>query len=121
MIEGAIDVPGLAHAYRRLVLWFGAQLLLNCGSQFGVLLPEQGAGQLALALVVFAGALITVVALVYYGYKTAEALASARPVLWAIAMLLPCVNVITLLVLSSKATSACRANGIPVGLLGPKV
>jgi hypothetical protein len=34
-------------------------------------------------------------------------------------MLIPCANIISLLAISSKATNACKANGIPVGLLGP--
>jgi hypothetical protein len=34
-------------------------------------------------------------------------------------MFLPCINILTLLVLSSKAQSWCRRYGIRVGFLGP--
>jgi hypothetical protein len=36
-------------------------------------------------------------------------------------MLVPLLNVVTLLILSAKATRACRAHGVPVGFLGPKI
>jgi len=61
----------------------------------------------------------TLVAMAFYGYGTAKALGSKVAWLWALAMLIPCANVISLLAISSKATNACKAHGIPVGLLGP--
>ncbi len=119
MAPASIDVHALAGAYRNLVLWFGGQLLLNavsCGAR-----GLGGAAEIVVSLVVLAGVLTTLVALVYYGYRTAEALRSPVAWLWAVGMLVPCVNVITLLALSSQATRACRENGIEVGLLGPKI
>ena len=114
---GGIDVAALALAYRRLVLWFGAQLVLSFAS-FGLQpVAEEGVGAIGISL----GFLVIVGALAYYGYRTATALGSSVGWLWAIAMFVPCVNVVTLLVLSSKATQACRAAGIPVGFFGPKV
>ncbi len=74
-----------------------------------------------LGLGYLAGLIVTVCALAYYGYMTATALGSGVGWLWALAMFVPCANVITLLVLSSKATRMCRANGIPVGFFGPKL
>lgn len=65
--------------------------------------------------------LVTIVALALYAYRTAEALGSSSALLWAVAMLIPCINVLTLLMLSSNATDVCRANGTPVGILGPRV
>ena len=41
------------------------------------------------------------------------------PVLWAIAMFLPCINVISLLVLSAKAQAWCKQHGVKVGFFGP--
>jgi hypothetical protein len=119
MPPASIDVHALAGAYRNLVLWFGGQLLLNaisCGAR-GV----GGAAEVLISLVVLAGVLATIVALSYYGYRTAEALGSTVAWLWAVGMLVPCINLITLLALSSQATRACRENGIEVGLLGPKI
>ncbi|MBK5256112.1 MAG: hypothetical protein JJE39_08770 [Vicinamibacteria bacterium] len=115
-----IDVPGLAHAYRRLVVWFGVQLVLSMVSS-GNRTPESGLGTALLSLLILAGVLTTLAALVYYGFRTAQALGSGAPWLWALAMFIPCANVLTLLALSSNATKACRDNGIPVGFLGPKV
>jgi hypothetical protein len=115
-----IDVPGLANAYRRLVLWFGVQLVLSMVSS-GLRTPEPGPATVLLSLVILAGILITLAALVYYGFKTAQALGSGVPWLWALAMFVPCANVLTLLALSSMATKACRDHGIPVGFLGPKI
>lgn len=63
--------------------------------------------------------LVTLLAIIIYGYRTADALGSAVPILWAVAMFFPCINLITLLVLSSRATNACRERGVPVGFLGP--
>ncbi|HEX5758194.1 MAG TPA: hypothetical protein VF121_03275 [Thermoanaerobaculia bacterium] len=117
---GELDVAGLALAYRQLVLWFGAQLVLSLAWLGLEPVAEGGAGAI-LAFGVSLGLLATAFALAYYAYRTATALGSKSGVLWAIAMLVPCVNMITLLVLSSKATQACRANGIPVGFFGPKV
>jgi hypothetical protein len=116
-----LDARGLAHAYRRLVLWFGAQLVLiplalplNATSPLGT-----GAQLLALAILVFSFA--ASVALAVYAYRTALALGSSAAVLWAIGTFLPGVGVLVLLALSARATRTCKASGIPVGLLGPKL
>jgi hypothetical protein len=121
MSSGLIDVPALAHGYRFLVLWFGVQLLVSGASAIIQVAPIAGALAVVLSLLISGGMLATFVGLIYYGYRTAIALGSGVAWLWALGMVVPCVNVITLLALSSKATRACRANGIEVGLLGPKV
>lgn len=108
------DVAKLARAYRNLVLWFGVQLVMTMGNQAFAEVPLVGA---LAGLVILA----TLVALTIYAYRTASALGASVPILWAVAMFLPCVNAITLLVLSSKATAACRERGIEVGFLGPKI
>ncbi len=108
-----LDVAGLAAAYRRLVLWFGVQVIASLVMRAG-----EGSSLGALAgLVTFT----SIVALAVYAYRVAIALGfvKADGWLWAIAMVLPLINVITLLVLSSKARRACRAHGVPMGLCGP--
>jgi hypothetical protein len=106
------DGQRLATVYRQLVLWFGAQLVVALASLiFG------GVASLMMTLATIA----TVVALAFYAYSTADALGSSAPGLWGLAMLIPCLNAITLLVISSKATETCRAHGIEVGLLGPRL
>lgn len=121
-MSGEINVQELAFAYRRLVLWFGAQLILGL-LQLGLqpTAARGGAGAVMLSLLIFVAAIVILCALAYYGYKTASALGSTVAWLWGIAMFVPCVNLLTLLTLSSKATRMCRANGIPVGFLGPKI
>ena len=121
MADREIDVDALARAYRRLVLWFGAQLLLNIGSFALQGFAQESAAGVILGLLILLGMLTTVVALAYFGFRTAQALGSGVAWLWGVAMFLPCANVVSLLVLSSKATNACAARGIPVGLLGPRL
>lgn len=115
------DLAALASSYRKLVLWFGVQLVLSLSWMVVEVQIAQGAGGVVVPLVLLGGILLTSGALVYYAYRTAAALGSNVALAWGVAMLLPCINVITLLVLSNKATRACRAHGIPVGFFGPKV
>jgi len=111
-------VRKLAPAYRRLVLWFGAQLLLNAGI-LGLQWLPLGRARILVGQALAIGCLVTIGALSYYGYRTAAAAGSDVPWLWAVAMLVPCANMIALLVLNSRAKRACRYHGIPVGLFGP--
>jgi hypothetical protein len=118
--EHKLDVPKLAVAYRRLVLWFVLQWLVGMLGYVAIRLLADPELQFIVGIARLALGLVTVVALGYYAFRTAQAIGSRVAVLWAIAMLVPCVNVITLLVLSSRATTACRQAGVEVGLLGPK-
>ena len=120
MAEAALDVAKLTVSYRRLVLWFGAQLALGILGAVAVVVAGRSALGVTIAVVRVVGILVTICALGIYSYRTAAALGSRVGLLWGFAMLVPLVNVITLLVLSSKATKACRAAGVPVGFLGPK-
>lgn len=110
------DIPRLAIAYRRLVLWFGAQLYLNIMSfALQSVLAQRWAIPLRIALTI--ANFVIVVALAYYTYRTAQACGSTEPAPWVVAVVL--FNVIALLFLSSKAAAIFREKGIPVGLLGP--
>jgi hypothetical protein len=121
MAETEIDVGALTFAYRRLVLWFGGQLLLNIAS-FGLrALEAEGAIGALLSLLVVVGMFATIAALTYYGFRTAQALALPVAWRWGFAMFVPCANIISLIALSSKATQAWAARGISVGLLGPRI
>jgi len=64
---------------------------------------------------------VIALALVFYSYRTAQSLHLSLPALWALAMLVPVANLITLLALSAKSTAICREHGIAVGLLGPRL
>jgi len=114
-----VNIPELSVAYRKLVLWVGTQLVI--GVILRVLLRSVQpplAVIVALATLIFA--LTSAAALAIYAYRTAKALGSFVGVLWGLAMVVPLVNLATLLLLSSKATRACRAAGVRVGFLGPK-
>jgi GYF domain 2 len=109
----------VARLYRRLVLLVGLQILLGCLVRVPLLgtSPSTGAAVIALAgTLVLIGVLV---ALAVTAYHLTESLGESMPILWAIAMFIPCVNIITLLVLSSKAQAWCRLYGIKVGFLGP--
>jgi hypothetical protein len=144
MNEKPTDIPRLAVAYRRLVLWFGAQLLVPLGSivfQFAVqgrtagspakplmepvtwatIFSQSSLPATAAAIALVIGSLVISVALAFYAYHTADALGSTVPILWVVAMVVPLANLLALLALSSKAATICQASGIPVGFFGPKL
>jgi hypothetical protein len=113
------DIPSLALNYRNLVLWFAMQLVLGVGTGLGVLTPVF-AGAKALSLFVTLAHLGVIIAIAIYAYRTARSLGSDAPLVWAIAMLVPVVSLITILLLSAHATRLCRQHGIRVGFLGPR-
>ena len=106
-----LQVVDVARNYRNLVVWVGIQILFSIWFA------------LADSLAFLAGPILlaTVVALAYYAHETAKALGSPSALLWAAAMLMPCINLFTLSALSSRAGEVCRTNGIRVGFLGPEV
>lgn len=105
-----IDVASLARNYRQLVLSVGLQLLLTPALMLNC--------SVLLAVPAFAA---TIIALPYYAYRTAEALGESTAPLWALSMPVPLLNIVVLLMLSSRATAVCRENGIAVGFLGPRI
>jgi uncharacterized protein DUF4339 len=111
------DAEMIAKLYRRLVILVGIQILISL-----VQLPLQGrpsTGSAVLALLLTLILLGLLVAIAVMAYKLTVHLGSRMPVLWAIAMFLPCINIIGLLAISSKAQKWCQRYGIKVGLLGP--
>lgn len=101
------DVPAIVANYRQLVLSVFLYVLLSVTVKFVPL---------------FFPFLLTVAAacVMFYAYRMAKALGSRAPWLWPIGMLLPFLNILGLLDLSSRASAVCRENGIEVGLLGPR-
>ena len=111
------EAEAIAQLYRRLVLLVGLQILLSLFQLPGKISPPLGSGTLALAV---SFALIgLLVAIVVTAYKLTRHLGESLPILWAIAMFIPCLNLIGLLVISSKAQAWCRRYGIKVGFFGP--
>ncbi|HEX5044732.1 MAG TPA: hypothetical protein VFV75_17670 [Candidatus Polarisedimenticolaceae bacterium] len=109
----------LVAAYRALVRWFGVQFLLTFGIGFIAGLLGLGRGPEIQGIQGLA-TLGSIVPLAIYAHRTAAALGSPVSFLWGIGMVVPLINMITLLILSSRASRACRAAGVPVGFLGPK-
>src|SRR5262249_50245366 len=109
----------IAKLYRRLVLAVGAQLLLGFVSNSLSVMARGSAAVGLLALLVLPVALGISIFIAITAYKLSNRPQIGLPILWAIAMFIPCVNIITLLVLSSNATSWCRRHGIKVGFFGP--
>ena len=112
------SAEAIAKLYRRLVLLVGAQLLLGCIYR----VPEASGsaeGSALLALIFLPVLLGIAIALVVTAYRLARYLDAGVPVLWGVAMFIPCINILVLLVLSSKAQAWCRRYGIKVGFFGP--
>lgn len=115
-----IDTAVLAKSYRRLVICVGVQIVSSILASVSIRKWGNNASAAPLVIVINLVQLATVVLLPLYAYRVARSIGSSVGLLWALAMILPCVNLITLLVLSRIATNACRAAGIQVGILGPK-
>ena len=106
--------------YRTLVLFYGGQLTLAGLGMIRRVMPS-GAASEVLGVLVSLGVLGSTPALIYFGYRTARAMGSNAPWAWALGMLLPFINIVTLVFLSRRATDICTAAAIPMGFLGPQV
>lgn len=120
------DLLRIARAQKLLVWIFLIGALLVCaavttaavaaaragsGSQ---VLPAPWAGLLrAVQIAFWLGAVI-------FAYWVARALKTRAVWVYVILMLIPCVSLITLLVLNYKATAVLRTHGVHVGLFGAK-
>jgi hypothetical protein len=113
----ADDAEVIARLYRRLVLLVGLQIVLSFARLPAVFSSAPVA--IAWTILVLLALIVVIAALVVTTYKLAGHLKAGPPILWAIALFLPCINIIGLLALSSQAQSWCRRYGIKVGLLGP--
>jgi GYF domain 2 len=109
----------VAKLYRRLVVLIGIQLLLGAFRMPLAVTMEPSGAAIALLLLLAVVYLVVLVMIISTTYRLAGQLGEGVPALWAAAMFLPCINIIMLLVLSSRAQTWCRRHGIKVGLLGP--
>jgi hypothetical protein len=109
------DAEAIARYYRQLVLLVGVQLLAGYFR-----LPSQRQSTPSVLAMVASWVLICIlIALAFTAYKLTQHLGSKVPIVWAIVMFIPCVNILGLLVLSSKAQTWCRQYGVKVGFFGP--
>ncbi len=115
-------IERVAQLYRRLVLVVGAQLLAICGltAVIAALAGQEGSvSEGVLGMVNLVVRLVLIVVGMITGYQLATELGIGNAALWAVGMLVPCVNLLVVLGLSSKANGWCQAAGVEVGLLGP--
>lgn len=112
------DAEEIAKFYRLLVLLVGFQILLGFFLQLpGVIGPSAEPG--ALTLVVSLAVIGLLASIAFTAYHLTRRLGENLPILWAIAMFIPCINIIGLLIISTKAQAWCRRYGIKVGFFGP--
>lgn len=116
--ESIATVLATASQYRRLVVLVGLQMLAGIAIQvLNVRAPVD-----VQPLVALLGLLVGIgfaIAMAATAHHLMSLLDEGVPILWAIAMFVPIVGLVTLLVISSKAQAWCRKRGIDVGLLGP--
>lgn len=117
----ADQVEVVATLYRQLVAAVGFQLLLGCGANVaaGAGNAAEAPGIALFSLAAYAGLLVLAVYVATRAYRLAGALDESAPLLWAIALFVPCAGIIALLALSSKANGWCQKHGVKVGLFGP--
>lgn len=99
----------LATSYRRTV---GLLAVSWLATAFSSEVPGVLAGPILLAIAVL---------LAVQGARLARLLGLPLPIGWGVLLFIPLVNLVTLLVLSRKATAYCRVHGVRVGLLGPRL
>lgn len=128
MVEKSTQVPRavsfqqaepIARLYRRLVVLVGLYLILAC---FGRVSPgaiRDSTAALVVGLVVLVCGLWLLLELLWTARKLMSHLGARYPVLWALGMALPCVNILVLLGISSRANAWCARHNIEVGFLGP--
>lgn len=126
MAAPAARVLQVATAYRYTIRLFALSWLLGFGGQI-MLRPlflgfRHGFGMTAgmlLALLSLCSLTASLFMLIQV-YRLAEGIGADVPLLWVLGMFfLPCLNLLVLLALSSKATAWLQAQGVPTGFLGP--
>lgn len=110
-------VRDIATYYRSVVLLIGLQWLAAGFSNGQRGQPEGSAG---LAVIAGLVALACTVFLVEKAYRLAQAL-GYNPIVVAVGVVVPIINLFMLLGLSRKCTAVCKSHGIRVGLLGPNL
>jgi hypothetical protein len=108
----------LASTYRTMVILVGVQWVLtwlgNDQRTYGAPNDDPGIGGLF-----YLGAVGVAMVLAVQGHRLAVLLGRRAPVLWALAMFVPLVNLFALLSLSRAAQDVCKDYGVRVGFLGP--
>ncbi len=113
-------IEAVARLYKRLVPLVGLQIvvgLFRIPQMSDDASPSQEAGPLAFVTSLVLLSLLVWISITAYGLT--RQLGGGLPILWAIAMFFPCLNIIAFLALSSTSRAWCQRYGIKVGLFGP--
>jgi hypothetical protein len=114
------QAEAIVRYYRRLVLLVGLQILVPfVQAAFVPFLSRRTSAVGFLPEILLVGVFILSVALAVTAYQLVQCMGEGVPLVWAIAMFVPCVSIIMLLVLSGRAQTWCRRVGVKVGFLGP--
>jgi hypothetical protein len=116
MREGAVTgrdnaLYDIARRQRQVLTCFG--VLLTCNIAQIAIAPIMPAISLVFTVISLGAMLFSIVAV----YRLAKALGFTA-IIYAIAIIIPCINLITLLVVVSRATQRLKQGGVKVGLLG---
>ena len=99
--------------------WVIYALLANIGANIAGMAAGQGQADLVIRMGILAVALaIAVFAMVAIFLLANELYNAGIGVLCAILMIVPCISLITLLVVNGKATGYLQQNGVKVGFMG---
>lgn len=105
--------------YQRLVMY---ALLANLGLNIGAMVMQaatQGQGGIVVAFAILAAALAIAVFSIVAMFLLANTLHNpVVGVLCAILMVVPCLSLITLLIINQQATAFLKSRGVRVGFLG---
>ena len=112
----------VAKSFRGVLVYFGMQYLIGFAmNALGVVAQASPDAAPLIGLAIlggFVGAIFCLVMLLVSIYKCSTAMGSVG-ILWVIAMFLPCLNLITLLAINSKAKTFLEKRGVKVGFVGP--
>jgi len=95
---------------RKLLVCFSILIICNLAQVALASVPPTG-------LIFTLGGLVTMIFSIIYIYRLARALQMSA-ILYAIAMIVPCIGLLVLLIVVSRATSTLRAGGVKVGFFG---
>ena len=111
------DAEQIAKSYRLLVLLVGLQLLIGVFQLPGQISPSLETS--TFALVISLALMFLLATTAFTAYHLTHRLGESWPIIWGIVMLVPCLNLLGLLMISTRAQVWCRRYGIEVGFFGP--
>jgi hypothetical protein len=118
--RGSSDLQQVGR-WQRLLIWLVLAIIMLSSWQFmgPFMFPRLGAPPWLYLFVVFSALAVQVAAIIVaILLMVALSFSAARCTIYAIFMLIPCINILVLLSVNSQATAALRAGGLKVGFFG---